>query len=109
MMRATIETPTVADRQIFLKKTIGVDGVSHQAGTLRFGTDPRGSVLDTNCKAHDIDNLYVADSSIFPSVGAMNPTLTIIANALRVADHIKGRLGASAPAADDRRVAPAAL
>ena len=89
----------VLGRSIFLKKEIPIAGVSHQAGTLRFGTDPRSSVLDVNCRTHHIDNLYVSDSSFFPSVGAVNPTLTIIANALRVADHIKERLGASTPAA----------
>ena len=53
---------------------------------------PATSVLDLDCKAHELDNLYVADASFFPSIGAVNPTLTIIANALRVADHIAGRL-----------------
>jgi choline dehydrogenase-like flavoprotein len=67
--------------------------LSHQAGTLRFGADPQTSVLDLNCKAHDLDNLYVVDASFFPSVGAVNPSLTIIANALRVGDHLLARLG----------------
>ncbi len=62
--------------------------MSHQNGTLRFGTDPSSSVLDLNCKAHDLDNLYVVDASFFPSCGAFNPALTIAANALRVGDHI---------------------
>ncbi len=84
----------VFGRSVFLHKTIPIEGVSHQAGTMRFGTDPRSSVLDVNCRTHEIDNLYVADSSFFPSIGAVNPTLTIIANALRVADHLKTRLGA---------------
>jgi choline dehydrogenase-like flavoprotein len=61
---------------------------------LRFGTDPKQSVLDINCKAHEIDNLYVTDASFFPSIGAVNPTLTIIANALRVGDHLAARLSA---------------
>lgn len=60
---------------------------------MRFGTDPRTSVLDLNCKAHDLDNLYVVDASFFPSVGAVNPSLTIIANALRVGDHLLERIG----------------
>ncbi len=64
----------------------------HQAGTARFGTNPANSVLDLNCRAHEVDNLYLADASFFPSIGAVNPTLTIIANALRVADHIAERL-----------------
>jgi choline dehydrogenase-like flavoprotein len=59
---------------------------------MRFGTDPNSSVLDLDCRAHELDNLYVTDASFFPSIGAVNPTLTIIANALRVADHITARL-----------------
>ena len=74
-------------------RDIPVAGTAHQAGTARFGTDPASSVLDINCKAHELDNLYLADASFFPSIGAVNPTLTIIANALRVADHIMRRLG----------------
>ncbi len=85
----------LASRMLFVHKDIPIEGVSHQAGTLRFGTDPRASVLDVNCKAHELDNLYVTDAGFFPSVGAVNPTLTIIANALRVADHLKERLGAT--------------
>ena len=92
VMDTTNEGGSLLGRSLYLKKVIGVDGVSHQAGTLQFGTDPKRSVLDVNCKAHDLDNLYVTDSSFFPSVGAANPTLTIIANALRVADHLKTRL-----------------
>ena len=67
---------------------------THQCGTLVFGTDPAESVLDTFCKAHDVDNLFVVDASFFPSSGAVNPGLTIIAQAIRVADHItaKGRM-----------------
>ena len=67
-------------------------GTAHQCGTLRFGTDPANSVLDVNCKAHDLDNLYAVDSSFFVSSSAVNPTLTIVANALRVADHLRARL-----------------
>jgi choline dehydrogenase-like flavoprotein len=66
--------------------------LSHQAGTMRFGVDPASSVLDLNCKAHELDNLYVADASFFPSVGAVNPSLTIIANALRMGDHLVERM-----------------
>jgi len=69
---------------VYLAKRIPVDGVAHQVGTCRFGTDPKHSVLDSNCKAHDHENLYVVDGSFFPSSGAVNPALTIIANALRV-------------------------
>ena len=67
--------------------------VNHQCGTCRMGTDPATSVLDTRCKAHDLDNLYVVDASFFPSSGATNPALTIAANALRVADHLRRALG----------------
>jgi choline dehydrogenase-like flavoprotein len=62
---------------------------THQCGTLVFGTDPSESVLDIHCKTHDVDNLYVVDASFFPSSAAVNPGLTIIAQAIRVADHIK--------------------
>jgi choline dehydrogenase-like flavoprotein len=76
----------------YIGKRIPLAGVAHHNGTLRFGPDSRTSVLDVNCKAHDLDNLYVVDGSFFPSCGAMNPALTIMANALRVADHLKERL-----------------
>ena len=79
---------------LYLTKTIPVAGVGHQAGTCRFGTDPATSVLDLNCKAHELDNLYVVDSSFFPSIAAVNPSLTIMANALRVGDHLVERMGA---------------
>lgn len=67
---------------------LDVSGMSHQNGTLRFGVDPSDSVLDINCRAHELDNLYVVDASFFPSCGAFNPALTIAANALRVGDHL---------------------
>jgi len=76
-----------------LRKKIKLSGTTHQCGTLRFGTDPQASVLDVDCRAHDLDNLYVVDGGFFPSSAAMNPALTIIANALRVADRLKERLG----------------
>jgi choline dehydrogenase-like flavoprotein len=82
------------ERKLYLGKDIPIAGTAHQAGTLRFGTDAASSVLDRNCKAHELDNLYVTDASFFPSIGAVNPTLTIIANALRVADHLRTRLRA---------------
>ncbi len=84
--------PALLDRDLYLGKDIPIGGTAHQAGTLRFGADPATSVLDLDCKAHELDNLYVADASFFPSIGAVNPTLTIIANALRVADRIRARL-----------------
>ena len=79
-------------RSLYLGQRIPLAGVAHQNGTIRFGKDPKTSALDANCKAHDLDNLYVVDASFFPSSGAVNPALTIIANALRVADHLKERL-----------------
>ena len=82
-------------RSLFVGQRIPLAGVAHQNGTIRFGTDPRTSALDVNCKAHDVDNLYVVDGSFFPSSGAVNPALTIMANALRVGDHLLGRLGVS--------------
>ena len=86
--------PVLLERSLYLGQDVPIGGTAHQAGTARFGTDPRASVLDLDCKAHEIDNLYLADASFFPSIGAVNPTLTIIANALRVADKIKLRLTA---------------
>ena len=80
------------ERSLYLGKDIPLGGTAHQAGTARFGADPATSVLDLDCKAHELDNLYVADASFFPAIGAVNPTLTIIANALRVADRIAERM-----------------
>jgi choline dehydrogenase-like flavoprotein len=85
--------PRLFERRLYLGKNIPRGGTAHQAGTCRFGTDPATSVLDLDCRAHEVDNLYVADASFFPSIGAVNPTLTIIANALRVADRIAERMG----------------
>ncbi|WP_432177642.1 GMC oxidoreductase [Streptomyces sp. NBC_00063] len=80
------------DHSIYLHKGMPIGATAHQAGTVRFGDDPRSSALDVDCKAHDLDNLYVVDTSFFPSIGAVNPSLTAIANALRVGDHIAARL-----------------
>jgi choline dehydrogenase-like flavoprotein len=80
-------------RDVYMKNDIPVAGCAHQAGTVRFGTDPATSVLDTDCKAHELDNLYVVDTSFFPGIGAVNPALTAMANALRVGDHLVPRLG----------------
>lgn len=79
-------------RNLFLGQQLPLAAVAHQNGTLRFGNDPRTSVLDRNCKAHELDNLYVVDASFFPSSGAVNPALTIMANALRVGDHLLERM-----------------
>jgi choline dehydrogenase-like flavoprotein len=84
----------LVSRHAYLKNEIPVAGVAHQAGTCRFGTDPSSSVLDTDCRAHELDNLYVVDSSFFPSIGAVNPALTVMANAVRVGDHLLERLDA---------------
>jgi choline dehydrogenase-like flavoprotein len=81
-------------RNLFVGQRIPLAGVAHQNGTVRFGNDSRTSALDANCRAHEVDNLYVVDGSFFPSSGAVNPALTIMANALRVGDHILERLGA---------------
>ena len=83
-------------RFAYLKTEIPVAGVAHQAGTCRFGADPASSALNADCRAHELDNLYAVDTSIFPSIGAVNPALTAMANALRVGDHILERLDAPA-------------
>jgi choline dehydrogenase-like flavoprotein len=85
-------------RSLYVGQRIPLAGVAHQNGTIRFGHDPRTSALDVNCKAHDLENLYVVDGSFFPSSAAVNPALTIIANALRVGDHLLDRMGAKSQA-----------
>jgi choline dehydrogenase-like flavoprotein len=82
----------VLDKNFYMHMSIPIAGCAHQAGTARFGTDPKTSVLDTNCKAHEVDNLYVVDTSFFPSIGAVNPALTAMANAIRVGEHLVERL-----------------
>jgi len=82
----------VLRKNFYMSMDIPVAGVAHQAGTCRFGADPATSVLDANCKAHELDNLYVVDTSFFPSIGAVNPALTAMANALRVGDHLLSRM-----------------
>jgi len=79
-------------RWAYLENKIPVAGVAHQAGTCRFGSDPVSSVLNTDCRAHELDNLYVEDTSCFPSISAVNPALTAMANALRVGDHLLERM-----------------
>ena len=88
-----------------LDQRIPLAGIAHQCGTLRFGDDPATSVLDANCKAHELDNLYVVDTSFFPSSSAVNPALTAMANALRVGDHLLERLGAGGKGAAKRTAA----
>ena len=80
------------DKNFYLHMSIPVAGVAHQAGTCRFGADPATSVLDVHCKAHELDNLYVVDASFFPSIGAVNPALTVMANAIRVGEHLVERM-----------------
>ncbi len=79
---------TLVPLHAYFKKQIPIEGVGHQNGTRRMGTDPLASVLDPKCKSHDLDNLYGADASCFVSASAVNPSLTVIANAIRVAGHI---------------------
>ena len=92
--RLGMDEDHLVPRHAYLKNEIPVAGVAHQAGTCRFGEDPHTSVLDRNCRAHELDNLYVVDTSFFPSIGAVNPALTAMANALRVGDHLLERMGA---------------
>jgi choline dehydrogenase-like flavoprotein len=82
----------VLARNFYMDMSIPLAGCAHQAGTCRFGTDPSASVLDVTCKAHELDNLYVVDTSFFPSIGAVNPALTAMANALRVGEHLLSRM-----------------
>ena len=82
----------ILDKNFYMSMDVPVAGVAHQAGTCRFGTDPATSVLDVNCKAHELDNLYVVDTSFFPGIGAVNPALTAMANAIRVGEHLLSRM-----------------
>jgi choline dehydrogenase-like flavoprotein len=82
----------VLGKNFYMDMSIPVAGCAHQAGTCRFGADPSASVLDVNCKAHELDNLYVVDTSFFPSIGAVNPALTAMANAIRVGEHLLSRM-----------------
>jgi choline dehydrogenase-like flavoprotein len=82
--------PLLFEHSLYLGKNVPIGGSAHQPGTARFGTDPAYSVLDLDCNCHELDNLYLADASFFPSIAAVNP-LTIVANALRIADRIRAR------------------
>ncbi|HTL89214.1 MAG TPA: GMC family oxidoreductase [Leptolyngbya sp.] len=84
--------PSVFNRVAHPRSDMPVQVVAHQCGTCRFGEDPQTSVLDLNCRAHEVDNLYVVDSSFFPSSASVSPALTVMANALRVGDHLIDRL-----------------
>ena len=92
-------THPIAQHHLEFSSLLPLYGTAHQAGTVRFGKDPASSVLDPWCKAHQLDNLYVTDTSFFVTSAAVNPTLTTVANAMRVGDHLKERLGATAIAA----------
>ncbi len=100
-----MEPDSLFHRFAYMKNEIPVAGVAHQAGTCRMGADPETSALNADCRAHELDNLYVVDTSVFPSIGAVNPALTAMANSLRVGDHLLERLGARAapPPRPDRR------
>ena len=87
-----LQSQHLVTRDIYMHNDIALAGCAHQAGTCRFGDDPATSVLDRDCKAHELDNLYVVDTSFFASIGAVNPSLTAIANALRVGEHLLRRL-----------------
>jgi choline dehydrogenase-like flavoprotein len=86
-------------RFAYMKNEIPVAGVAHQAGTARMGEDAATSVVNRDCRAHEVDNLYVVDTSVFPSIGAVNPALTAMANSIRVGDHLLERMGAKTEAA----------
>ena len=86
----------LVSRFAYLKNDIPVAGCAHQAGTARFGDDPAASALNRDCRAHEVDNLYVVDTSIFPSIGAVNPALTAMANSIRVGDHLLARMAYAA-------------
>lgn len=84
--------PALFNRSTHPRSDMPIQVVAHQCGTCRFGEDPTASVLDLNCRAHEVDNLYIVDSSFFPSSASVSPGLTVIANALRVGDHLIQRL-----------------
>ncbi len=88
LVRQMKEVFRAAGFPIILTKSFGQQSPSHQCGTIRFGDDPGSAALDPFCKTYDHDNLYVVDGSFFPSSAAVNPSLTIAAQALRVADHL---------------------
>jgi choline dehydrogenase-like flavoprotein len=88
-------THPISQHHLEFSSLLPLYGTAHQAGTVRFGKDAASSVLDPWCKAHELDNLYVVDTSFFVTSAAVNPTLTTVANAMRVGDHLKERLGAS--------------
>jgi choline dehydrogenase-like flavoprotein len=80
--------PNLFNRTTHPRSDMPIQAVAHQCGTCRFGEDPATSVLDLNCRTHEVQNLYVVDNSFFPSHASVSPGLTVIANALRVGDHL---------------------
>jgi choline dehydrogenase-like flavoprotein len=94
LAKLRMEPDHLFHRFAYLKNDIPVAGCAHQAGTARMGTDAATSVVNEDCRAHQVDNLYVVDTSVFPSIGAVNPALTAMANSLRVGDHLLERLAA---------------
>jgi choline dehydrogenase-like flavoprotein len=97
----------ISQHHFQLSSLLPLYGTAHQLGTVKFGKDPRSSVLDPWCKTHELDNLYVTDTSFFVTSSAVNPTLTTVANALRVGDHLIERLGARVPSKAKPRTGPA--
>jgi choline dehydrogenase-like flavoprotein len=91
LVRAAKRMARAAGYPLTFTRRAGTEVCSHQAGTARAGTGPTTSVLDPCCRTYDIENLYVVDSSFFPSLPVMNPALTIAANALRVGEQLAGR------------------
>jgi choline dehydrogenase-like flavoprotein len=100
--RIGLERHHLLPHHAYLRNDIPVAGVAHQAGTCRFGANPQTSVLNRECRAHEVDNLYVVDTSFFPSIGAVNPALTAMANALRVGDHLLERLAVASSERQER-------
>jgi choline dehydrogenase-like flavoprotein len=94
-----MEADHLFHRFAYMKNDIPVAGVAHQAGTCRMGADADASVVNRDCRAHELDNLYIVDTSVFPSIGAVNPALTAMANSIRVGDHLLERMGAKTEAA----------
>jgi choline dehydrogenase-like flavoprotein len=91
-MLARAKMKRIIPTNLYVGGRIPLAGVAHQCGTVRFGRDASCSALDVDCRAHEVANLYVVDGSFFPSSAAVNPALTIMANALRVGDRILERL-----------------
>ena len=92
VLKSVDKTQNFRSFSLYITSKTTLKEVAHQCGTCRFGEDPKTSVLDINCRTHDVDNLYIVDGSFFPSSSAVNPSLTIMANALRVGEHLLQRM-----------------